>query len=87
MWRLRESAPLAVAADGFAFKNDVSLPLKHFYELTEAVRSRCSSLTKRIVTYGHLGDGNSHLNVTAKEFSNELYDKYVEVLSRGSMIK
>ncbi|KHJ89030.1 FAD linked oxidase protein [Oesophagostomum dentatum] len=75
MWRLRESAPLAVAADGFAFKNDVSLPLKHFYELTEAVRSRCSSLTKRIVTYGHLGDGNSHLNVTAKKFSKELYDK------------
>ncbi|KIH42387.1 FAD linked oxidase protein [Ancylostoma duodenale] len=75
MWRLRESAPLAVAADGFVFKNDVSLPLKHFYGLTEEVRARCSSMTKRIVTYGHLGDGNSHLNIVAEEYSKELYDK------------
>ncbi|KAL6733835.1 hypothetical protein Aduo_004448 [Ancylostoma duodenale] len=75
MWRLRESAPLAVAADGFVFKNDVSLPLKHFYGLTGEVRARCSSMTKRIVTYGHLGDGNSHLNIVAEEYSKELYDK------------
>ncbi|VDN21580.1 unnamed protein product [Cylicostephanus goldi] len=75
MWRIRESAPLAVAADGYAFKNDVSLPLKHFYRLTEEIRSRCSSMTKRIVTYGHLGDGNSHLNITAKEYSKDLYDR------------
>ncbi|EPB66357.1 FAD linked oxidase protein [Ancylostoma ceylanicum] len=75
MWRLRESAPLAVAADGFVFKNDVSLPLKHFYGLTEEVRARCSSMSKRIVTYGHLGDGNSHLNIVAKEYSKEVHDK------------
>uniref|UniRef100_A0A7I5E736 D-2-hydroxyglutarate dehydrogenase, mitochondrial n=1 Tax=Haemonchus contortus TaxID=6289 RepID=A0A7I5E736_HAECO len=75
MWRLRESAPLAVAADGFVYKNDVSLPLKHFYRLTEEIRTRCSSLAKRIVTYGHLGDGNSHLNITAKGPSQELYDR------------
>ncbi|PIO55535.1 FAD linked oxidase protein, partial [Teladorsagia circumcincta] len=74
MWRLRESAPLAVAADGFVYKNDVSLPLKNFYRLTEEIRTRCSSLTKRIVTYGHLGDGNSHLNIVAKEHSQEVYD-------------
>ncbi|ETN76356.1 FAD linked oxidase protein [Necator americanus] len=75
MWRLRESAPMAVASDGFVFKNDVSLPLKHFYQLTEQVRLRCSDMTKHIVTYGHMGDGNSHLNITAEEFSKELYDR------------
>ncbi|VDM80528.1 unnamed protein product [Strongylus vulgaris] len=75
MWRIRESAPLAVAADGFVYKNDISLPLKHFYQLTEEIRARCSSMTKRIVTYGHLGDGNSHLNITAKEYSDNLHDR------------
>ncbi|KAK6047213.1 FAD linked oxidase protein [Cooperia oncophora] len=97
MWRLRESAPLAVAADGFVYKNDVTLPLKNFYRLTEVstsreilfvslwignvevtfqeIRARCSSLAKHIVTYGHLGDGNSHLNITAKEPNQELYDR------------
>ncbi|VDO83313.1 unnamed protein product [Haemonchus placei] len=93
MWRLRESAPLAVAADGFVYKNDVSLPLKHFYRLTEVNlnRTRCSSLAKRIVTYGHLGDGNSHLNITAKGPSQELYERlypflYEWVNSHGGSI-
>ncbi|KJH51379.1 FAD linked oxidase protein [Dictyocaulus viviparus] len=74
MWRLRESAPLAVAAGGFFYKYDVSLPLNHFYELTEVIRVRCLKHTKHIVTYGHLGDGNSHLNVIAKEYTQDLHD-------------
>lgn len=91
MWRLRESAPLAVAADGFVFKNDVSLPLKHFYQLTEEVRQRVSSLAKRTVTYGHLGDGNSHLNITANSYSKDLYDRiypflYEWVIDHGGSI-
>uniref|UniRef100_A0A1I7XUT0 D-2-hydroxyglutarate dehydrogenase, mitochondrial n=1 Tax=Heterorhabditis bacteriophora TaxID=37862 RepID=A0A1I7XUT0_HETBA len=75
MWLLRESAPLAVASDGWVYKHDVSLPLQHFYELTEEIRSRFSHLTKRIMTYGHLGDGNSHLNITTDEYSQQLYDE------------
>ncbi|KAE9414477.1 hypothetical protein Angca_006196, partial [Angiostrongylus cantonensis] len=90
MWRLRESAPLAVSADGFAYKNDVSLPLKHFYQLTE-VMARCVKLAKNIVTYGHLGDGNSHLNVTSEGYSQELYDSlypflYEWVVAHGGSI-
>ncbi|VDM62808.1 unnamed protein product [Angiostrongylus costaricensis] len=91
MWRLRESAPLAVSADGFAYKNDVSLPLEHFYQLTEEIRARCAKLAKNIVTYGHLGDGNSHLNVTSEGYSQELYDSlypflYEWVIAHGGSI-
>uniref|UniRef100_A0A914UKG8 D-2-hydroxyglutarate dehydrogenase, mitochondrial n=1 Tax=Plectus sambesii TaxID=2011161 RepID=A0A914UKG8_9BILA len=74
-WALRENATLALMDDGYVFKHDISLPLKHYYRLTEAVRERVGSLAKRVITYGHVGDGNTHLNVTASEFSQELYDR------------
>ncbi|PAV85055.1 hypothetical protein WR25_04494 [Diploscapter pachys] len=64
MWRLREDAPMAVSRDGYVFKHDLSLPLEHFYELTEACRDKFGKMTKRISTYGHVGDGNTHLNIT-----------------------
>jgi FAD/FMN-containing dehydrogenase len=52
--------------------------LEHFYELTEVVRERLNgSKAKRIVTFGHLGDGNTHLNVTAEKFDQEIYDRLV----------
>ena len=35
MWQLRESAPLATAKDGWVYKHDVSLPLEHFYTISE----------------------------------------------------
>lgn len=73
MWALRENATLALMNDGYIYKHDVSLPLEHFYRLTEAVRSRVGSLAKRVITYGHVGDGNSHLNLTTDQFSPELY--------------
>ncbi|CAJ0564874.1 unnamed protein product, partial [Mesorhabditis spiculigera] len=74
MWRLRESATIALTMDGQVFKHDVSLPLDHFYRLTEEVQKRVGDVAKRVVTYGHMGDGNSHLNLTStKEKAEELY--------------
>ncbi|CAD6195826.1 unnamed protein product [Caenorhabditis auriculariae] len=75
MWTLRESCPLAVVRDGYVYKHDVSLPLPHFYALTEEMRRHCGDLAKRVVTYGHLGDGNTHLNITSSKFDQKLYDK------------
>lgn len=73
MWQLREGAPLSVARDGYLWKHDVSLPLEHFYELSEEMRRRCGRRVERIITFGHLGDGNSHLNITSKEYDPELH--------------
>ncbi|VDM58991.1 unnamed protein product, partial [Angiostrongylus costaricensis] len=74
MWRLRESAPLAVAADGFAYLYDVSLPLHSFYRLTEVVRERYAQSAKVVATYGHLGDGNTHLNVTVNDYNQKFHE-------------
>ncbi|TMS34445.1 hypothetical protein L596_002037 [Steinernema carpocapsae] len=72
MWKLRETAPLSITKDGYVYKFDVSLPLNHFYELSDAVKERCGDKVHRVVTYGHMGDGNSHLNITTKEPSFEV---------------
>ncbi|CAI2345560.1 unnamed protein product [Caenorhabditis sp. 36 PRJEB53466] len=72
MWQLRESAPLAVSRDGYVYKHDVSLPLQSYYVLTNVMRERCGDLAKRVVTYGHLGDGNTHLNITSEKHDEQL---------------
>jgi len=75
MWKLRESVTEALKHDGYVHKNDVSLPLKHFYELVIECRKRAGSLSRRVVGYGHLGDGNLHLNITEPKRSSELTNK------------
>ncbi|CAB3403899.1 unnamed protein product [Caenorhabditis bovis] len=75
MWSLREHAPVAVMRDGYVFKHDVSLPFDNFYKLTEEMTKQCAGLAKRVISYGHLGDGNIHLNISAEKSTPELYAK------------
>ena len=37
---------------------DISLPLSCLYDLVTDMRQRLSQEAKRIVGYGHIGDGN-----------------------------
>ncbi|KAJ1358568.1 hypothetical protein KIN20_017033 [Parelaphostrongylus tenuis] len=91
MWRLRESAPLAAYADGFAYLHDLSLPLHDFYRLKEVVRERYAECATHIVAYGHLGDGNIHLNVITKEYNQGFHESldtfiYEWVVAHGGSI-
>eukprot|EP00906_Rhabdomonas_costata_P027163 RCo038617 len=64
LWRLREEIPMAMARLGHNYKYDVSLPVPRMYELVEAVRKRLAHRTDAVaIGYGHVGDGNLHLNV------------------------
>jgi len=48
------------------FKYDLSIPLPHMYALVAAMRTRTADLPGvRVVGYGHVGDSNLHLNVSA----------------------
>ncbi|GMR36952.1 hypothetical protein PMAYCL1PPCAC_07147 [Pristionchus mayeri] len=90
MWRLREESPIAAAKDGYIYKFDVSLPLEHFYRLTEETRKKLGTRA-RVYCYGHLGDGNSHLNVTTDGEDEELKKElspfvYNWVVSHGGSI-
>ena len=65
MWHLRESVPLAQAAEGQNVKHDISLPAS---AVCGFVASTDAALLKafpgiRLVDFGHLGDGNLHYNV------------------------
>ncbi|KAM6152205.1 D-2-hydroxyglutarate dehydrogenase, mitochondrial isoform 2-T2 [Erethizon dorsatum] len=72
LWALRERITEALSHDGYVFKYDISLPVERFYDLVTDLRARLGPFAKRVVGYGHLGDGNLHLNVTAEAFSAEL---------------
>jgi FAD/FMN-containing dehydrogenase len=68
-WNLREHIPLAQAEEGLNIKHDIAVPISrigHFIEMTDAAIAQAAP-GARMVTFGHLGDGNLHYNVQAPE--------------------
>lgn len=69
LWRLREEHPEAQKRAGANVKNDVSVPVS---KVPEMIR-RCSEALRgmipgsRPVPFGHLGDGNIHMNLVQPE--------------------
>lgn len=71
-WHLRESIPLAQAQEGLNIKHDIAVPVSRvadFIEATDPLIQR-NFPGARMVTFGHLGDGNLHYNVQAPEGSD-----------------
>lgn len=75
LWALRERIAEALAAEGCVYKYDVSVPVRQFYQLVEEVRKRLAGHGIRCCGYGHLGDGNLHLNITNEEYSSDFQEK------------
>jgi FAD/FMN-containing dehydrogenase len=67
LWRLRESHTEAIAAAGVAHKLDVGVPLDRLAGFLDAVRETVEEAGARAVLFGHLGDGNVHVNVLGAE--------------------
>jgi FAD/FMN-containing dehydrogenase len=64
-WDLREHIPLAQAEEGLNIKHDIALPVSqigHFIAATDTLVAQAAP-GARMVTFGHLGDGNLHYNV------------------------
>ncbi|XP_017366208.1 D-2-hydroxyglutarate dehydrogenase, mitochondrial isoform X1 [Cebus imitator] len=72
LWALRERITEALSHDGYVYKYDLSLPVERLYDIVTDLRARLGPHAKHVVGYGHLGDGNLHLNVTAEAFSPSL---------------
>lgn len=68
MWKLRESVPEAQRHQGANLKHDVSVPVSKIPELIASG----SALVREwvpggdVMSYGHLGDGNLHFNVSQR---------------------
>ena len=65
LWAYREGLNEAVGAHAKAHKYDVSVPLGGIAAFAAAAREEVAALDDgaRVVIYGHLGDGNLHVNV------------------------
>jgi D-lactate dehydrogenase (cytochrome) len=66
LWRLRESVPEAQRAEGASIKHDVSVPVAALPEFMREATAAVLAIVPdgRMVTYGHVGDGNLHFNVS-----------------------
>lgn len=65
LWRLREEHSEAQKRAGASVKNDVSVPVSKVPELIRRATEACELLVPgiRVVPFGHLGDGNIHVNL------------------------
>ncbi|CAK9437920.1 uncharacterized protein LODBEIA_P22980 [Lodderomyces beijingensis] len=83
LWSWRESIPESSTMNGGVYKYDVSIPLADLYGLVEACNAKLEDAglvdftdsSKPVVSaigYGHIGDGNLHLNVCVREYSQAI---------------
>ncbi|XP_027360564.1 D-2-hydroxyglutarate dehydrogenase, mitochondrial isoform X2 [Abrus precatorius] len=70
-WLLREGISEALMRAGAVYKYDLSIPIEHMYSLVEEMRSRLGN-TANVIGYGHLGDGNLHLNVSTPHYDDKI---------------
>jgi FAD/FMN-containing dehydrogenase len=77
LWALREGITESVSKEGKPYKYDISIPLNKFKEVVDMTRERLSGVegVKKVVGYGHVGDGNLHLNVVTDGYRDEIANK------------
>ncbi len=94
LWAYRERHTEAIATLGVPHKLDVTLPMNTLAEFAGAVRSEVEEAlgarepSARIVLFGHVGDGNLHVNVIGPDRDDHRADDAVlrMVVRRGGSI-
>jgi FAD/FMN-containing dehydrogenase len=68
MWKLREGIAAAQTRHGQSLKHDISVPTTTLPALIERGTSLAATLVPEgeVISYGHLGDGNLHFNVSQR---------------------
>src|SRR6185437_9369521 len=67
LWALRDDATAALSHRGDVLKYDLSFPVPHMYDVVSALKTQLAPWEHRgvvVVGFGHLADGNIHLNVS-----------------------
>ena len=79
LWMLRENVSEAQKPEGYSIKHDISLPVSAIPEfLTRAEVALTQALPgTRFVTFGHLGDGNLHYNLSEPTVDGPLRDAFL----------
>jgi FAD/FMN-containing dehydrogenase len=67
LWRLREDTPVSLSSAGAVYKYDLSMPTRSMYAIVEDMKNVLPS-EFQVFGYGHIGDGNLHLNILVPRF-------------------
>jgi FAD/FMN-containing dehydrogenase len=78
LWRLRHSISEAQKLEGASLKHDVSVPVGDVGVFIEAAEDAIRQVMAdaRMVAFGHVGDGNVHLNVSQPK--GRVADRFLE---------
>jgi FAD/FMN-containing dehydrogenase len=76
LWRLREAHTEAIGAAGIPHKLDVGVPVDRLAAFAEAVQGALPA-GARAILFGHLGDGNVHVNVLGPDPADDTVDEAV----------
>lgn len=94
LWRLRHSIAEAQKHEGASLKHDISVPVGSIGEFLERAQSLVDKMLPgaRLCTFGHVGDGNLHYNVSqprdgdieqfknrGASLTNAIYDLVTEI--------
>lgn len=68
-WALRENIPEGEKAHGKAAKHDVSVPVSRMAAFMREATDQAEAMIdgSRVIAFGHVGDGNVHFNLAARE--------------------
>jgi FAD/FMN-containing dehydrogenase len=79
LWQLRERHTEVISAEGIPHKLDVTLPLTRLGEAVERIRQAVEAVAPgaRTIVYGHVGDGNLHVNILGPAPDDEAADDAV----------
>ncbi len=82
LWALRERHTEVINAEGVPHKLDVSVPLSSYAELVGRAPEVAAAAHPgaRTIVYGHVGDGNLHVNVLGPDAEDEAVDDAVLAL-------
>jgi FAD/FMN-containing dehydrogenase len=79
LWHLREGHTEAINAAGIPHKMDVGVPLARLAEFGERTLAEVDRVApgSRVILFGHLGDGNVHVNVLGPAPDDDAADEAV----------
>jgi len=94
MWRVREGQAEAAREAGLVVRSDISVPLEEIPPLLRDVDQFAADFgdVVRFLPFGHVGDGNLHVNFAVAENEAERLEKpllehvYASVIARGGSV-
>jgi len=82
LWGWREGITEAIGHAGGTYKYDLSIPIQDLYKIVEDTQERLekagliseddSQPCVGVVGFGHMGDGNLHLNIPVRRYTDEV---------------